>query len=110
MRIFGTTSALVNPARPVPRRLTTSSVILDTIAAALNADGATVEPGDIDTGGMWIVTCNGYRYRLELESDDNAELTDDGYYHRRYADTPDDPDANGAYIGGNDLDGPEIPW
>ena len=73
MKILGCTSALLNPSPPPPRQLT-ASVVLETIAAALNSDGAIVEPGDIDSSGMLITTCDGFRFRLELGE---PELMDD---------------------------------
>ena len=101
MKILGCTSALLNPSPPTARP-TTASVILDAIAEALNRDGCSIEPGDIDSAGLWLITCDGYRYRVELTTEDDAELVDDADWRRRF----DSADANGGF--GHDDSAPRL--
>jgi hypothetical protein len=101
MKILGTTSALINP--PPPRRPTTASAILDTIAEALNRDGAIVLPVDIDSSGLLLTTCCGFRYRLELNSDDQCELVDAAEWEVL-------TDAYHAYTKGRDFEPVDRDW
>lgn len=88
----------------------TIAMLLDGIANYLNTDGAVVEPNAIDSSGMTIIVDN-MRFRLEL--DDGEVMDDSEWRHAHGLDTPfgewiNTPDANGAYIGGNDFDGPDV--
>jgi hypothetical protein len=111
MRILGTTSALINPSPP--RRRPTRAMLIDAIAEALNTDGATVDPKSIDTHGLIVVTCDGFRFRVEL---DEGELMDDDEW--RHGRDPRPPAAehdafaalHDAFIGGNDDDYVEPPF
>ncbi len=90
MRILGTTSALLNP---FPPRRQTRDALLVSIAEALNRDGATVDFKSIDTHGLSLITCDGMRYRLEL---DEGELLDDAEWRRdAFIGEPDPAGING---------------
>jgi hypothetical protein len=80
----------------------TIAVLLDTIAAGLNADGATVEPNDIDSSGMSIVI-DGLVFRLEIAE---PELMDDADWRRRFDDYEHvaTSDQSSAFIGEADDD------
>jgi hypothetical protein len=75
------------PTRPINSHpachARTISTLLDMIAAALNADGATVLPDDIDSAGMTIVI-DGMSYRLEIAE---PELMDDADWRHRVLST-----------------------
>jgi hypothetical protein len=89
----------------------TTAMLLTSIAAALNTDGATVEPEDIDSSGMSIIV-DGFRYRLEIDPD--PELLDDAdwcrHLDRRLADLA--AERHDAFIGETDpagINGQEHP-